>query len=238
MNSALIFAGGSGRRMNTKSKPKQFLQLYGKEILVYTIENFQKHPEIDNIIVVCKENWIPYFKELLVKYKLDKVKWIVPGGSTGQESIYKGLLELSKHVEKDTIVLVHDGVRPFVDAELISKCISCTQEHHSAITVVPAVETFIQLDGEKVDSITDRSKCCLAQAPQCFFLGELLATHEQARKEGHGEMIDSASLMKNYGYPLYVVFGNYDNIKITTPSDFYVFRALYDVRENQQIFGI
>lgn len=238
MNNALIFAGGSGTRMNSRAKPKQFLQLYGKEIIIHTLENFQNHPKIDNIVVVCKEDWIKFLCNLLKKYNLDKVKWVVPGGETGQLSIYNGLVELEKYCPTDSIVLVHDGVRPFVNDDLISNCIKSVKEHGSGITVVPAIETIVTAEDNKIKTINDRSKCSLARAPQCFYLGELLDAHRKAQKEGKINMIDSACLMQYYGHELYTVPGNYDNIKITTPADFYISRALYEVRENQQIFGL
>ena len=238
MNNVLIFAGGAGRRMNSRSKPKQFLKLYGKEIIIHTLENFQNHPEVDNIVVVCIKGWIEYLQKLLAQYDMDKVRLIVAGGKTGQESIYNGLRALSDFAPDDSIVLVHDGVRPFVTDTLISDCIKSVKKNGSAITVTPAVETIVELDGKKIQTITDRSKCYFAKAPQCFYLGELLAAHEKAIKDGNTSMIDSASLMKHYGHSLYVVPGSADNIKITTPADFYTFRALYDARENQQIFGL
>ena len=224
--------------MNTRARPKQFLQFYGKELIIHTLENFQNHPEIDGIVVVCIEDWIPYLKKLLEKYQIDKVKSVVPGGATGQESIYRGLVAIHEYADDDSIVLVHDGVRPFVNESLISDCIKSVKEHGSAITVTPAIETIVTSKDGKITGITDRSKCYHAKAPQCFILGELLSAHEKARKEGNTNMIDSASLMQHYGRELYTVMGNFDNIKITTPADFYTFKALYEVREQQQIFGL
>ena len=239
MNYTLIFAGGSGTRMNSKSRPKQFLQFYGKELIIHTLENFQNHPEIDGIVVVCIKEWIPYLQKILIKYEIDKVKAIVSGGTTGQESIYRGL-ESIKSFDNDekSIVLIHDGVRPFINSDVISACIASVKENGSAITVVPATETIITSENGKISSITDRSKCCLARAPQCFYLNEILDAHHKAISDGNLNMIDSASLMKFYGHDLYTVEGNVDNIKITTPADFYTFKALYEVRENQQIFGL
>ena len=239
MTNALIFAGGSGTRMNSKSRPKQFLQFYGKELIIHTLENFQNHDEIDGIAVVCIEEWIPYLNKLLEKYGIDKVKAVVSGGVTGQESIFKGLKAI-KTFDKDekSIVLIHDGVRPFINEDVISSCIKTVKEKRSAITVVPATETIITSEDGKISSITDRSKCCLARAPQCFYLDDILDAHHKAIKDGNLNMIDSASLMKFYGHELYTVQGNADNIKITTPADFYTFKALYEVRENQQIFGL
>lgn len=238
MNNVLIFAGGSGTRMHSAGRPKQFLQFYGKELIIHTLENFQNHPEIDNITVVCIESWIPYLEKILQKFQIDKVKTIVSGGSTGQESIYKGLCSIKEYAESKSIVLIHDGVRPFINEDVISNCIKSVKEHGSAITVVPAIETIVTQEDGKICSITDRSKCFHARAPQCFILDQILNAHEQARKDGNTNMIDSASLMKFYGHELYTVPGNVDNIKITTPADFYTFKALYEVRENQQIFGL
>lgn len=238
MNNVLIFAGGSGTRMNSRARPKQFLQFYGKELIIHTLENFQNHNEIDNIVVVCIEDWIPYLNKLLSKYQMDKVKTVVSGGKTGQESIYKGLCAIKEFAPADSVVLVHDGVRPFVNEGLISDCIASVRAHGSAITVVPAIETIVQQENGKITSITDRSKSFHAKAPQCFLLGELLSAHNKAIADGNTNMIDSASLMQAYGHDLYTVQGNFDNIKITTPADFYTFKALYEVREQQQIFGL
>jgi 2-C-methyl-D-erythritol 4-phosphate cytidylyltransferase len=239
MNITLLFAGGSGIRMNTTSKPKQFLQLYGKEIIIHTLEHFEKHSDIDAIVVVCIEPWIPFFKTLIEKYNIDKVKWVVPGGSTGQKSIYNGLFALQSEAPSDSIVLIHDGVRPLITQELISQCIQSVVSYGSAITVTPEIETVVSLDDEgKVETITDRSKCFHAKAPQCFRLTDIWQAHQKAKQEGLTNIIDSASLMRHYGYSLHTVQGSYDNIKITTPSDFYIFRALYEARENSQIFGL
>lgn len=238
MNDVLIFAGGSGTRMNSRGRPKQFLQFYGKELIIHTLENFQNHQEIDNIVIVCIEDWIPYLEKLLSKFGIDKVRKVVPGGKTGQESIYKGLCAIKEFSSKEDIVLVHDGVRPFVNEELISNCIKSVKEKGSAITVTPAIETIVTLEDGRIQTITDRSKCFHAKAPQCFYVDDLYSTHEKAIKDGNTNMIDSASLMKFYGYELYTVPGNFDNIKITTPADFYTFKALYEVREQQQIFGL
>ena len=238
MNNVLIFAGGSGTRMNSRGRPKQFLQFYGKELIIHTLENFENHPQIDNIVVVCIEDWIDYLKQILEKFGITKVKKIVPGGSTGQESIYNGLCAIKTFAPEDSVVLIHDGVRPFINEDVITNCIQSVKEHGSAITVVPAIETIVTLEDNKIDTITDRSKCYHARAPQCFLLGNILDVHDKAIKDGNTNMIDSASLMKAYGYELWTVPGNVDNIKITTPADFYTFKALYEVRENQQIFGM
>ena len=238
MNVALIFAGGVGKRMNSKALPKQFLELHGKPILVYTMEHFQKHDQIDGIVLVCVEEWIAYCKNLIENYHLTKVVAMVAGGRTGQESIYLGLKELHSQFPNDTITLIHDGVRPLIDESTITNVIRCVQEHGSAITVSPAIETItVRSKCGEVDRILDRSMCQMAKAPQAFYLSDIWEAHQRSRQDNKGDFIDSASLMRYYGHRLYTVEGPMDNIKITTPSDFYIFRALTDARENSQIFG-
>lgn len=236
MNIALIFAGGTGQRMNTMSKPKQFLDLYGKPILIYTLEQFQADAEIDAIVLVCLESWIEYAEQLIHKYQITKVSEVIAGGKTGQESIYKGLLKVYE-LDKNSIVLIHDGVRPLIDSKTISEVIASTRTNGNAITVSPAVETITMQDANKqITKLLDRKDCLLARAPQTFFTKDILRAHEQAKKENL-EFIDSASLMQHYGHKLYTVVGPVENIKITTPSDFYLFRALVEAKENSQIFS-
>ena len=292
MNIAVIFAGGSGTRMTNADKPKQFLLVHGKPIIVHTIEIFQKHPEIDGIVVACLVDWIPYVEEMKKRYGLDKIGAIVPGGETGQMSIYSGLKaaagvyglyspdsvagmrdgfqdsaaglkrELPDGVsvpENDSpgsaagqdnapsvegkernIVLIHDGVRPLIDAKVISDNIAAVKKYGSAITCTPAQETVILVRDEKtkrqtehVESVPARRLSRFAKAPQSFFLGDILSVEERAISEGRTDMIDSCTLMNEYGYQLHTVIGPKINIKITTPEDFIIFRALYDEFENE-----
>ena len=238
MNIALIFAGGVGQRMNNAGKPKQFIELHNKPILVYTIEAFQQHDEIDSIVIVCVKEWIDYCAQLIDKYNLNKVKFIVPGGKTGQESIYNGLVKASELFPDDSIVLIQDGVRPFIDKETISKNINTVKKYGSAITVTSVFETItVTKNSEEIENILERNNCYVAKAPQSFLLKDLLNAHKKSIKEDKNSFIDSASLMKHYGYTLHIVEGSRDNIKITTPTDFYIFRALVEAKENSQIFG-
>ena len=236
-NIAVIFAGGTGKRMNTSSKPKQFLELYGKPILVYTIEKFNNHPEIDGIILVVLETWITYCEELINKYKQNKVKAIIAGGETALESQRNGLLKAQELFGPDSIVLIHDGVRPLIDEETISNNIECVKDHGSAVTVTPAIETItIKSQSGEIQQIIERSKVEMARAPQSFFLKDILEAHKKAA-ETNQDFIDSASMMLHYGYKLFSVEGTPENIKITTPNDYYTFRALIDAQENSQVFG-
>ena len=239
MNVAVIFAGGTGQRMNTKTKPTQFLELHGKPILIYTLSLFQQASSIDSIIVVMLENWISYSNELIDQYRITKVKAVIPGGETGQESIFNGIAKAHELFPEDSVVLIHDGVRPLVDIETIENCIKCTNEKGNAITVSPATETVALLaDDGGVGKILPRCDCQMAKAPQCFVLGEIYENHLKAQAEGKNDFIDSASLMQYYGNTVHTVEGPSENIKITTPGDFYIFRAIVDARENSQIFGL
>ena len=241
MNIGVIFAGGCGTRMNTKSKPKQFLDLNGKPIIIYTIELFDNHPQIDGIVVVCIESWIPYLKKMIRKFEITKVVRIVPGGNSGQESIYNGLCAAEDFTkernEQNSIVLIHDGVRPLITEETITANIAKVKECGSCITTVPAIETVIVDNHDGTLNIPKRSDCLMARAPQSFFLDDIIGAHRRSQKEGITSFIDSCSLMSHYGYKLGLVQGPMENIKITTPTDYFVLRAMVEVHENQQIFG-
>ena len=212
MNFAVIFAGGTGQRMNTRTMPKQFLELHGKPIIIYTLEVFERTDDIDGIIVVCLSDWVPYCKNLIEKYGLKKVIDVVNGGKTGQESIYNGLVKASS-VCKEGIVLIHDGVRPLIDEETIQKCLKSVTEHGSGITVCPATETITQQDSDKrISTIIDRKSCYIAKAPQGFYLKDILEAHDKAISDGKYDFIDSASMMRYYGSDLYTVEGKPENI--------------------------
>ena len=236
MNIAVIFAGGSGKRMHTKDKPKQFLLVHGKPIIVHTIERFQLHDEIDGIVVSCIEDWIPYVEEMKKRYFLDKIVAIVPGGATGQLSIYNGLCAVEEIYGTNNIVLIHDGVRPLIDNRTISTNIQMVKQFGSAITCKAPKETLVLVDeNEIITEVPSREDSRCAVAPQSFWLEDILAVERAAISEGQTNMIDSCTLMRNYGKKLHAVIGPDDNIKITTPDDFYFFRSLYDVRENSQL---
>lgn len=238
MVSVLIFAGGTGQRMNSKAKPKQFLELHGKPIIIHTIEIFERHPQVDDIVIVCLEAWIKELKMHLNKNFINKVSIITPGGETGHDSIYLGLKAMSGKANEDDIVLIHDGVRPLITEELITKNINVVKQYGSAITVAPATETVAQLDENgMVVNIPQRSSMFVAKAPQSFHYGTIWPVYQQGQKDGF-KSIDSAHLMNHYGHELHTVFCSPYNLKITAPSDYYVFRALYEAIENQQIFGI
>lgn len=231
LNIAVIFAAGIGERMAYPSKPKQFLEQQGKPVLAYTLEHFQQHPEIDGIVLVVPQGWTGYCTEMIAAWHLDKVAAVELGGPTSQESIRIGLEAARRLYGEDVTVLIHDGVRPLIDEETISRCIRSVQEYGSAVTVSPQMETLMV--EEKPGGpyhIVDRDRCRVARAPQCFCLRDILAAHRRAAAEREASFIDSASLMEHYGYALHQVEGPLENIKITTALDFQVFRAITEER--------
>ncbi|OWV26213.1 2-C-methyl-D-erythritol 4-phosphate cytidylyltransferase [Fibrobacter sp. UWB1] len=239
-NIALIFAGGSGSRMNTVSRPKQFLELNGKPVIIYTLELFDNHPQIDAICVVCIKSWIPFLEKQLRKFEINKVVEIVPGGETGQDSIYNGLCAAerwTKQNNRDANVLIHDGVRPLITEKTITDNIVACSEKGNCITCIPATETFVVHEPDGSLKIPERKDSLIARAPQTFRLADILEAHRTAISENRHDFIDSCTMMSHYGHVMNTIIGPMENIKITTPTDFFIFRAMVQVHENQQIFG-
>lgn len=239
MNIGVIFAGGVGSRMNGTAKPKQFLNVYGKPIIIHTLEIFEQHKDIDAIVVACLEEWIPHLESLIERYNLKKVKKVVPGGSNGQESIYNGLKAAEEVANgEQAIVLIHDGVRPLINEQTIDDNIASVKENGSAITSVRVKETVLVVDeDDSIAEIPNRDKTRLARAPQSFYLNDIIACHRKAIEENRFDFIDSCSMMQYYGKKLYLIEGPQENIKITTPDDLYTLRALLKAKEEAQVFG-
>ena len=176
MVTALIFAGGEGHRMHSGAIPKQFLEIHGKPILLYTLEIFAAHPAVDAIVVVCLSGWIDRLQALLEANHITKVRGIVPGGNTGHDSIFCGLQYMQSFSQPEDIVLIHDGVRPWIDQALISRNIQTTQRYGSAVTVEKARESIVRsLDGETIREVPRREEMYIAKAPQSFRFGQIWA---------------------------------------------------------------
>ena len=239
-NIAIIFAGGTGTRMGS-GLPKQFLFVNWKPILIHTLDNFQNSPDIDKIYIACKEDYIGQTQKEVEKYQITKVAGIVPGGATGQDSIYNALSKAREENSDDSIVLIHDGVRPFLTNEVIKANIESVKNHGSAITCTSCYETVIlSHDGSKIEEVPSRDIAYTAQAPQSFYLGEIVDAHLLVRKTnpGYMDIVDSCSLLRKLGKEIHIVKGNRGNIKVTTPEDFYILRALLQYKENEQILGL
>ena len=236
MNVALIFAGGVGSRMGTKIAPKQFLNIDGRTILAHTIKNFEENHFIDAIIVVLLEKYIKMSEMIFQNENFTKIKAIVPGGKTGQESIYRGLLKIEELYPGDsTIVLIHDGVRPVIESDLIERNIRSVKAYRSAISAVPAKETIVEApDTKNITGIIDRNKVWIARAPQSFYLNDVLNAHQKANAAQDESVIDSCSMMQKYApkQQLKIVETIYDNIKVTTPMDYYLVKSIIEAQKN------
>lgn len=240
MNIAMIFAGGRGVRMGS-GIPKQFLEIHGKPVLVHTLELFQEHDMIDKIYISVLEDYIGKTQKLVDRYGLNKVVSIIPGGATAQDSIYNVLKDAEKENDGDSIVLLHDGVRPFVSYDTIKQNIESVQKYGSAITCTACYETILlSKSGEKVDSVPYRKDTFAAQAPQSFRLKDIIAAHDEVRaiNPTYENMVDACTIMTTLGKEVHMIPGNRGNIKVTTPEDVYMFRALLNYKENEQTFGI
>lgn len=233
MNVAMIIAGGKGVRMN-QDIPKQFLNIHDKPVIVYTMLAFQKHPEIDAILVVCIDGWQEILKAYANQFNITKLKWVVAGGENGQESIHNGLMELEKNCDGSDLVLVHDGIRPNLSQEIISNCIAECRLHGSAITVVPCAEAMLlrKEDPNCSSSLVPRETLARTQTPQGFPLKKLLWAHREAEKKGIRNSVASCTLMVELGEKVYFCPGSEKNIKITTTEDIEIFKALLMARKD------
>jgi 2-C-methyl-D-erythritol 4-phosphate cytidylyltransferase len=237
MNIAAIFAGGIGSRMSSANLPKQFLEIHGTPLIVHTIQHFQDHPDIDHVVVSILPAWRARFESLVHRFELSKVKWIVDGGATGQESRHSALRAIADDCPPDTVVLMHDGVRPLIDADVISENIRTVRTLGPAITSTKFNETIVTSTETLVDDVIPREHLYVAQAPQSLRLDTALDIYGRALAEGEHDSIDTCSLLRRYGNTLYRVDGPRTNIKITTVEDYYMCRAFFDLRERSQIGG-
>ena len=208
MNIAVIFAGGVGKRMKTNGIPKQFLKIDETPIIIHTLNVFNNTKKIDAIVIACVSTHIKYLKNLVEDYNIFKVKSIVAGGKTGQESIINALEEAKKISKSDKdIVLIHDGVRPIIDSQLIINNIECVKKYGTS---------------------------------QSFYLNDIVEAEENSLKNGDIDCIDSCSVMKKYGKYKnpHIVLCNNDNLKVTTPEDYYIAEALIKQRKNKEVWGL
>lgn len=233
MNIGLIIAGGSGQRMN-QDIPKQFLNVNDRPVIVYTLEAFQKHPNIDVIGVVCLDGWQEILKAYARQFNISKLKYVTVGGENGQQSIYNGIQMLKAECSPEDMVLVHDAIRPMVSQEIISECISKCSRYGSAITVIPCAEAMLlSEDHIASNEAVDRSTLLRTQTPQAFPLSKLLWAHEEAKERGIQNSVASCTLMIELGEKIYFSAGSEKNIKLTTTDDIEIFKALLHSKKDE-----
>lgn len=232
MATALIIAGGVGKRMGMDI-PKQFIMVDGKPIIIYTLESFQAHPDVDQILVVCKEGWDETLWGYVHQYKLDKVKWIIKGGTLGQYSINNGVQFLKDHCDDDDIVVIHDGIRPLVDELVLSDVIVKAKEYGNAVTSMPYNEQiFVKKTEETTTQYIDRNTLRRVSTPQAYQFGKLSWAYDKAVAEDIG-MTDSSytnTMMVDLGETLHFAAGSDKNIKLTTTGDLHMFKAYLNMK--------
>lgn len=233
MNIALLIAGGSGNRMH-QDIPKQFLTVNEKPVIVYTLEAYQKHEEIDGIAVVCIEGWENVLLAYAKQFNITKLQHVIPGGECGQASIRNGIFFLEQEYPADTVVLVHDAIRPMVSAEIISDCIEKTKKHGSGIASIPCAEAMLVTDNQIAgDKVFARDNLKRTQTPQGFPLKKICDVHREALKKGITNSVASCTLMIEMGQEVYFSLGSEKNIKLTTLEDIDIFKALLMAKRSE-----
>lgn len=233
MNIAVIIAGGVGSRMG-HDIPKQFINIYDKPILVYTLEAFEAHPMIDAVEVVCIESWIDALEAYIKQYNLTKVKWIVPGGASGQESIRNGVYNLEGKVSDDDIVIIHDGVRPIVDTAVLTDVIVKAQQYGNAVTSLPYNEQIFLIDDEiSTTKYIPRETLRRVSTPQAYKFDLLDSKYHEAFEKEIGIYGSSYTntMMVELGERLYFAAGSDKNIKLTTRDDIEIFKGYLKSKE-------
>ncbi len=228
MNIALILAAGSGTRMGNTSKPKQFLPIYNTPLIVHTVQAFEMHDQVEQIVIVTNKEYIEEVKIYCKQYDLSKVKAVVEGGDARQISVYNGLKYLeSSGVSEDDIILIHDSARPLVTQDIITRNIDACKEYGAVDTVIPSSDTIIKsVDKEVITEIQKRSELFQGQTPQTFKFGIINKAHEYAKETNNTETTDDCRLVLNINYPVHLVEGSKFNFKITTFDDLMLLKAL------------
>lgn len=228
MNIALIIAGGVGTR-TMQHIPKQFINVLDKPIIIYTLEKFQKSNYIDAIEVVCLEGWHDILKAYAMQFGIAKLKWIVSGGNSSQESIFNGLKHLSSVCSRDDIVIIHDGIRPMVDDDIIISCINTCKEFGNGISSLPVYEqVFKTNDSQTTNEYIPRENLRILQTPQAYKYCDIVDSYKKAFAENIGihSSAYANTLMTELGNTLYFSKGSTKNIKITTKDDIEIFKSM------------
>lgn len=227
MNIAIIIAGGSGSRMG-QDIPKQFINVYDKPILIYTLEGFQNHPKIDAIEVVCIEGWHDILRAYAKQFNITKLKWIVSGGDTGQESIRNGVYNLKGKCNDEDTIIIHDGIRPLVDETILNDVIVKCKEYGNAVTSMPYNEQIFVIDDDKsTKKYIPRETLRRVSTPQAYKFGKLYRCYKEAFKKEIGIYGSSYTntMMVELGERLYFAAGSDKNIKLTTKDDLELFKS-------------
>lgn len=234
-NIVILTAAGVGSRMH-QDIPKQFLNVDNKPIIVYTLEAFQAHPNIQEICVVILDGWEEILRAYARQFGITKLKYVVKGGATGQESIYRGLAAICKDHGDDDVVIVHDGNRPMVTQDIITDNLVKQQQYGSAVAAIPCTEVvFVSENKIDADTSIPRENLQRTQTPHAYRLGDLWAAHQKAKEMGITNTAASCSLMEAMGKKTYFSQGSEKNLKITTVEDIEIFKALLHAKNDAWI---
>lgn len=231
-NYVVLLAGGVGKRMGGDI-PKQFMEVDGKPIIVYSLENFQRNPQIEKIVIVCVKDWIDHLRELVAKYALTKVEWIVLGGDTGHDSIRNGVFFLKDKIEPCDFVIVHDAVRPILPQKAIDEVLRVAHENGNASSSIACHPPIVYTeDGKSGITDVDREHVMLTASPQVYNYALALKCYEKAEQENKHDFTFTSSLLIHYGERVYFAKGTTSNIKVTKKEDLALFGALLKVPED------
>lgn len=231
-NIALIIAGGVGTRMH-QDIPKQFLSVNDKPVIIYTLEAFQNHPDIDAIYVACLNGWQEILKAYIKQFNITKAVTIIEGGKNGQDSIRNGVYAIAENYQEDDLIMVHDAIRPMLSADIISENIVKCKKYGNAITVIPCMEAMLKSEDEieSSESIL-RNSLFRAQTPQTISVGEAVKLHKEALEKGITNSVATCTLLLELGRKVYFAKGSELNLKITTTDDITIFKALLSMQKS------
>lgn len=242
MNYGIILAGGVGQRMRRTGMPKQFLEVFGKPIIIYTLQKFEYCEDIDEVVIVCHPSWKEYMNSMIQRYGLKKIKAVISGGKDRQDSVLNGLKYIrSNKAKDDDVVIIHDGVRPLIQENILSENVRVAKKYGNAMTVRPVIESVVITDKDEAGfkDFKKRDDTYSLTAPQSFQLGVLVQAYKEIEgKDTPMPLLDSALVFTYLGNKVHIIKENNNNIKVTTPEDYYILKAMLELEENRYVFGI
>ncbi len=242
MNYGLILAGGVGQRMRRTGMPKQFLEVFGKPIIIYTLQKFENCEDVDEVVIACHASWKEHMESMIKRYGLKKIKAIISGGKDRQDSVLNGVKYIQNNgAAPDDVIIIHDGVRPLIQESILSENTRVAKKYGNAMTVRPVIESVVITDSDEAgfSDFKKRDDTYTLTAPQSFQLSVLTKAYEDIKgKETPMPLLDSALVFTYLGNNIHIIKENNKNIKVTTPEDYYILKAMLELEENRYVFGI
>lgn len=242
MNYGLILAGGVGQRMRRTGMPKQFLEVFGKPIIIYTLQKFEYCDDIDEVVIACHAAWREYMEAMIPRYGLKKIKAVILGGKDRQESVLNGIRYIqASGADDDDVIIIHDGVRPLIQESIVSENVRVAKKYGGAMTVRPVIESVVitPSDEASFDDFKRRDDTYTLTSPQSFQLQVLAKAYNDIEgKDTPIPLLDSALVFTYLGNDIHLIKENNNNIKVTTPEDYYILKAMLELEENRYVFGI